>query len=119
MREVNIVINGQSYAIACDEGQEEQLKMLGQMFERKVTALVAKLGQVGNARLHLIAGLLIADELMDAKHKITKLEAENSTKIAQISAQKTYADHVDAETVETILQVAQQIERVASNLEEA
>ena len=119
MREVNIAINGQNYSISCDEGQEAQLKILAQMFERKVDELVARLGQVGNARLHLIAGLLIADELIEAKNKITELESENSAKTAQINAQKNSADHIDAQTLETIYQVTQQIERVASHLEEA
>jgi cell division protein ZapA len=60
---VPVVVNGRTYDIACDPGQEEQLKRLAGDFAARVERLVAQVGQVGDARLMLMAGLLVADDL--------------------------------------------------------
>lgn len=60
---VPVVVNGRTYDIACDPGQEEQLKRLAGDLAVRVERLVAQVGQVGDARLMLMAGLLVADDL--------------------------------------------------------
>ncbi len=60
---VPVVVNGRTYDIACDPGQEEQLKRLAGDLAARVERLVAQFGQVGDARLMLMAGLLVADDL--------------------------------------------------------
>jgi cell division protein ZapA len=60
---VSVTINGRSYEIACDPGQEEQLRRLAADLAGRVNQLVESVGQVGDAQLMLMAGLLVADEL--------------------------------------------------------
>jgi cell division protein ZapA len=60
---VSVTINGRSYEIACDPGQEEQLRRLAADLAARVNRLVESVGQVGDAQLMLMAGLLVADEL--------------------------------------------------------
>jgi cell division protein ZapA len=60
---VPVVVNGRTYDLACDPGQEEQLKRLAGDLAARVERLVAQVGQVGDARLMLMAGLLVADDL--------------------------------------------------------
>jgi cell division protein ZapA len=60
---IPVTVNGRAYEIACDPGQEQQLQRLGADLAARVERLVAQVGQVGDARLMLMAGLLIADEL--------------------------------------------------------
>ena len=67
MAEVEVAINGRSYLMGCDDGQEEHLLLLAEEVGRRVEDLVATVGQVGDARLLLMASLLIADELYDAR----------------------------------------------------
>ncbi len=64
---VDIDINGRSYQIACDDGQEDHLRELSVKVNQIVKNLVASMGQVGDARLILMASLLLADELNDIK----------------------------------------------------
>ncbi len=63
---VNIMVNQRAYTIACDEGEEEHLRDLAQHVDAKVRELLATVGQVGDARLLLMAGLLITDDYFDA-----------------------------------------------------
>ena len=66
MPEVDLTINGRSYRVACEEGEEERLSGLGAYIDDRVEALVAQIGQVGDARLLVMTSLMIADELAEA-----------------------------------------------------
>jgi cell division protein ZapA len=66
MGQVSVPVNGRSYTITCDDGQETRIRRLAQYLDAKVGAFVSKVGQVGEARLLLLAALVIADELSDA-----------------------------------------------------
>ncbi len=67
MGQVSLSVNGRQYDVRCDDGQETHLYQLADYLNRKVGELVGGAGQIGEARLLLMAGLLIADELMEAK----------------------------------------------------
>jgi cell division protein ZapA len=68
---VNIMVNTRAYTVACDEGEEEHLRELAAHVDGKVRELLESVGQVGDARLMLMAALLITDDYFDA---VTKLE---------------------------------------------
>ena len=72
MGQVNVPVNGRSYAITCDDGQEARIRRLAQYVEAKVGEFVASVGQVGEARLLLLAALVIADELSDANDTLER-----------------------------------------------
>ncbi len=67
MGEVTVPVNGRSFAITCDDGQEPRIRRLAQYVDAKVAEFVSSIGQVGEARLLLLAALVIADELSDAR----------------------------------------------------
>ncbi len=66
MAELSISINGRRYSVACEDGQEEHLGRLARYLDDRVGELAKTVGQVGDARLLVLAGLLIADELSEA-----------------------------------------------------
>jgi cell division protein ZapA len=59
---VNVMVNSRAYTIACDDGEEEHLRDLAKMVDLKAREVLGSVGQVGDARLLLMAALLIADE---------------------------------------------------------
>jgi len=67
MAQVEITINGQSYRVACEDGQENRLGELARMVDAHVGDLVEQIGQVGQTRLLVMASLLVADELMELR----------------------------------------------------
>jgi cell division protein ZapA len=75
MGQVTVPVNGRSFTITCDDGQETRIRRLAQYVDAKVGEFVASAGQVGEARLLLLAALVIADELSDANDA---LEQERS-----------------------------------------
>ena len=76
MAQVDVTINNRSYRIACDDGQEEHLVRLADFVDRRVQDLVDSVGQVGDARLLVMANLLIADELSEAYGSMKEEAAE-------------------------------------------
>ena len=81
MGQVSVPVNGRSYALSCDDGQETRIRRLAQYVDAKVAEFVGSVGQVGEARLLLLAALVIADELSDANDALEeeRNRAENSS----------------------------------------
>ncbi len=69
MADLDIVINGKPYTIRCNDGEEAHVTALAAEIEARVKQLVRSLGQVGDARLLLMAALIIADELQELRSR--------------------------------------------------
>ena len=76
MSHINVTINGRQYRMACEEGQEVRLLKLAENLEARVVTLRGKFGEIGDARLTVMAALTACDELLDASHRIRGLEEE-------------------------------------------
>jgi cell division protein ZapA len=76
MSHINVAINGRQYRMACEEGQEVQLLKLAESLESRIQNLRGKFGEIGDARLIVMAALTVCDELLDANNRIGSLEEE-------------------------------------------
>jgi cell division protein ZapA len=76
MNHVNVTINGRQYRMACEEGQEVRLLRLAENLEARIESLRGKFGEIGDARLTVMAALTVCDELLDANNRIRSLEEE-------------------------------------------
>jgi len=76
MSEIDLEINNRPYRMACEDGQESHLRALAKKLDGHIRELSGQLGAVGEGRLLLMAGLMIADEVHDQKAKITALEKQ-------------------------------------------
>lgn len=76
MPEVNVDINGRKYRMACEEGQQKHLIGLAERFNAHVEALKGAVGEIGDNRLTVMAGIAVVDELAEAERKIKALETE-------------------------------------------
>jgi cell division protein ZapA len=70
MSQISVPVNGRNFTITCDEGQEARTRRLAQFVDAKVGQFAANVGQVGEAKLLLLAALVIADELADANEAL-------------------------------------------------
>lgn len=67
MAQVVLKINGFPYTLGCPDGQEENLQALGAELDKRVTSIKAQVGNLGEARLLVMAGIMLADELSDLR----------------------------------------------------
>ena len=106
MAQVDVSVNGQSYRIACEDGQEDRLVDLATMVDEKVLDLVNQIGQVGSNRLLVMAALIIADELVDLKNEAGSLQEQKDNTNQQ-------------DTVLALQEITKRIENIADQVERA
>jgi cell division protein ZapA len=70
MAQVVVKVNGREFPLTCADGQETRTRRLAQYVDSKVAEFTKTVGQVGEARLILLAALVIADELSDANEAL-------------------------------------------------
>ncbi|MCK1395188.1 cell division protein ZapA [Bradyrhizobium sp. 1] len=76
MSHINVTINARQYRMACEEGQEVRLLKLAEGLETRIQSLRGKFGEIGDARLTVMAALTVCDELVDSGNRIRTMEQE-------------------------------------------
>ena len=77
MAQVTVIVNNRNYTLACDDGEEEHLSRLAAQIDNRIGELPIETGAPSNeARLILMSGLVVADELAFANERIVELEQE-------------------------------------------
>jgi cell division protein ZapA len=67
MGQVAVTLNGRSYRFDCGDGEEARLAELAAFVKGRVEEIGRQFGNAGDERILLMAALLIADELWDAR----------------------------------------------------
>jgi len=113
---VSVTINGKSYRMACDEGQELHLEELAQEFNTYIDGLKGSFGDIGDQRLTVMAGVMVTDQVLELKEKVLKLEQEitelKETKMLRSREKQSGDDDLAKGIVET----AEKIEKLCEKL---
>lgn len=110
MAQVTVRINGFAYTIGCEDGQEEHLRAMSGEVEKRVESVKALAGaQAGEAKLLVLAALLMADELHDAG--VDLLAARAAVPAARP------AGRADPALARTLARLADRAEEIAASLE--
>jgi len=104
MGQVTVKVNGRDFALSCDDGQEPRIRRLAQIVDARVGEFAANLGQIGEARLILLAALVLADELAEANDALQRAQ----------SAAPTPAEPGPEGAAQSIRDIAERIEAVAA-----
>ena len=107
MAEVSIRVNGRVYPVGCEDGQEQHVRALAEMFDRHVAQVARDVGQLGETRLFLMGALLLADELAETRGRLAAASAD----LARAEADRTRAE---GRAVAALEQAARKIESLAA-----
>ena len=116
MSHINVTINGRQYRMACEEGQEVRLLKLAENLESRVESLRGKFGEIGDARLTVMAALTACDELLDAGNRIRVLEEELEALRAARAAAMDRARTTQTAVANALNAAAERIERTTQVL---
>lgn len=105
---VNITVNGRVYDIACDDSQVSRVQELGRTVDGHAQHLLSTVGTVSDSRLLVMVGLLLADELAEAREQLSSLGREVAA-----------AAEGDSRLAGVIESLSQRIEAIATRLERA
>lgn len=106
MAQVSVKINGYSYTVGCEDGQEQHLANMAAEVEQRIASIRQLGNQSGEARLLVLASLLMADELHDMK---AELEAARAAPAPRRKG--------DGEQARRLGKLAQRAEQIAAELE--
>ncbi len=84
MADVDIIINSRTYRISCKDGEEDRIKSLSSQINNEVKSLVSKIGQLGEARMILLAALVLLDKSDDNQEKMEEILKKTSEKIESV-----------------------------------
>jgi cell division protein ZapA len=113
---VNVTINDRQYRLACEEGQESRLLQLADSLESRIQDLRGKFGEIGDARLIVMASLTIADELLDTGNRLRALEQEVEALREARGSAIDRAGRTQAAVVAALNSAAERIEKTTAVL---
>lgn len=107
MAQVTVKINGYSYTVGCEDGQEAHLAAMAEQVENRIGSIKALGGSSGESRLLVLASLLMADELHDMRAELDALRNAGPRKPAK----------PEGELGKRMNRLAQRAEQIAADLE--
>ncbi len=76
MAQVSLQINGYGYVLGCADGEEDHLRALAADLDRRIDEIKASTGPSGEARMLLMAALVLSDELHDLRQQSGQQEGD-------------------------------------------
>ena len=124
MAELRITIGGREFDVACQEGEERYLTAAAAMLDTEAQSLSQQLGRIPEARMLLMAGLMLADKAAGAEDNVRVLSARVEALESQLAAAKAHPVRIEVPVVpaavtETLAEIAARAEALADRVEEA
>ncbi|WP_417205295.1 cell division protein ZapA [Antarctobacter sp.] len=126
--EVEIKIGGRSFEVACQQGEEQYLLSAAQLLDTEAQVLVTQIGRMPEARMLLMAGLMLADKtagleerLRETQDKLKAVEGE----LAEVKAQPAPAPEkvevavIPDDLTDALAEIAARAEALANTFDEA
>ncbi|APE43182.1 cell division protein ZapA [Sulfitobacter alexandrii] len=126
MPEVRITIGGRQFEVACQEGEENYLHAAAKMLDDEAQVLSDQVGRMPEARMLLMAGLLLADKTASIEDRIAEIKAELAEREAELAGLrnvKIEPERIEVPVVpqsvkETLAELAARAEALAAEVEE-
>ena len=75
MAQVTLRINGYAFTLGCKDGEEKHLEAMGAEVSRRIEGVRLAAGPSGEARMLVMAALLMADNIFELRTKLEAAEA--------------------------------------------
>jgi cell division protein ZapA len=116
MAQVVVQVNHRPYTMQCSDGEERHLQELARLLDGEVTRIKESVGQVGDIRVLLMAGLMVADQLAEARRRIEELEDQvNGLRESRVSA-VNHGRSIEDQMAEKLTSAAKRLEALAAGM---
>ncbi len=88
MPNVAITIGGRDFDVACQEGEEHFLQSAAKLLDAEASVLVGQIGRMPEARMLLMAGLMLADKTAGMEEQLRASEKRLTSLRADLAALK-------------------------------
>ena len=127
MPEVTIQIGGRPFNVACQEGEEHFLQSAAGLLDNEAKSLMDQIGRLPEARMLLMAGLMLADKAAGTDDQVKNMEnkiAQQEAWIEELQSrpvpdpEKVEVAVIPNEVTETLAELAARAEALAEAAEE-
>ena len=123
MPEINVSIGGRLFEVACQDGEEHFLRTAASMLDAEAAVLVEQIGRMPEARMLLMAGLMLADKTAAVEDQIREMtgrveELEAALAEAQANPVRVEVPVIPEIIFDTFAEIAARAEALASSIEE-
>lgn len=123
MPEVLITIGGRQFEVACQEGEEHFLRSAAKMLDAEAASLLGQIGRMPEARMLLMAGLMLADKTAGLEDQLRATEeralvAERVAATARANPERVEVPVIPRIVVDSFAEVAARAEALAQRVEE-
>ncbi|WP_299693347.1 cell division protein ZapA [uncultured Tateyamaria sp.] len=127
MPEVTITIGGRQFAVACQDGEEHYLHTAAKMLDDEAQVLADQVGRLPEARMLLMAGLMLADKTASVEDRVRAVESTLAERDAELEGLRNMGapepERIEVPVVpdsvtETLAELAARAEAVAAEIEE-
>ncbi|SHH14484.1 cell division protein ZapA [Marivita hallyeonensis] len=127
MPEVEISIGGRKFDVACQEGEEQYLHAAAKMLDTEAQVLAQQVGRIPEARMLLMAGLMLADKTAGLEDKLREMEDRAAGYQSELrmlkdapppKPERVEVPVVPTEVTETLQEIAARTEALARDVEE-
>jgi cell division protein ZapA len=116
MAQVNVTINNRTYRMACNDGEEDHLRELAVRLNELIDQYRAEFGEIGDARLTVMAAIKMADDFDNAQRNLARLQEELARMSEANSAAQDAADAARNSAAEAIAEAAARISAATRKL---
>jgi cell division protein ZapA len=118
MPDLDITIGGRSFQVTCQPGEEQFLQAAARMLDTEAQPLLVQLGRLPEARMLLMAGLMLADRTAALEEELRAMKAHAASLEARPAPPPTEVPVIPAAVTETLAEIAARAEALAAAVEE-
>lgn len=123
MPEVLITVGGRQFEVACQDGEEHFLRSAAKLLDAEAGVLVGQIGRMPEARMLLMAGLMLADKTAGLEDQLRAAEeravlAERVAANARAHPERVEVPVIPAIVTDTFAEIAARAEALAQRVEE-
>lgn len=117
---VNVMINGRAYTLGCDEGEETHLKEMASLVDAKAREALSMIGQqAGDAKMMLMAAILLADEHHEMTRRLDAAAQAGDASSGEKQALHLRAEQAESAAADKLESAAKRLEDIAARLQHA
>ena len=120
MADVRISIGGRDFEVSCQPGEEHFLRSAARLLDNEATVLIGQIGRLPEARMLLMAGLMLADKTAGLEDQLRAME-ERAELAERVASQPRFAQDrssgVPLSVMDSLSRIADHAEKLADGMD--
>jgi cell division protein ZapA len=116
MANVVVTVADRPYTMQCPDGEEDHLRELATLLDSEITRIKQSVGAIGDIRLLVMSGLMVADRLSEATSKIEALEDQIKGLRDSRNAAQAQTKDIEAKFTDRLEKASARLENIAKTM---